>query len=95
VSRELGEFANLKGEMFLCPPAYREGGLLQPGCGWITTSYLFLYPRRDLHNQWVQTWEGRLEASILFGPVLESSRLPPTIQWALHGNGVDDARVGS
>jgi hypothetical protein len=31
----------------------------------------------------------------MLGPVLESSRLPPTIPQALHGSGVDGARVGS
>jgi hypothetical protein len=38
--------------------------------------------RRSVH-------QGRLEASTVFGPVLESSKLPPTIPLALHGNGVD------
>jgi hypothetical protein len=32
---------------------------------------------------------------MVFGPVMESSRLPPTIPRALHDSGVDDARVGS
>jgi hypothetical protein len=31
----------------------------------------------------------------VFGPVLESSRLPLTIPWALHNSGVDGAQVGS
>jgi hypothetical protein len=31
----------------------------------------------------------------VFGPVLESSRLPNTIPRALHGSGVDDARISS
>jgi hypothetical protein len=38
--------------------------------------------RRSVH-------QGRLEASTVFRPVLESSKLPPTIPLALHGNGVD------
>jgi hypothetical protein len=38
---------------------------------------------------------GRLEASTVFGPILESSRLPLTVPQALHASGVDDARVGS
>jgi hypothetical protein len=32
---------------------------------------------------------------MVFGPVLESSKLPPTIHRALHGSGVDGAQVGS
>jgi hypothetical protein len=31
----------------------------------------------------------------VFGPILESSRLPLTIPWALHGSGVNGAQVGS
>jgi hypothetical protein len=31
----------------------------------------------------------------VFGPILESFRLPPTVPQALHGSGVDGARVGS
>jgi hypothetical protein len=31
----------------------------------------------------------------VFGPVLESSRLPLTIPWALHSSGVDGTQVGS
>jgi hypothetical protein len=38
---------------------------------------------------------GRLEASMVFRLVLESSRLPPTVPWALHDSGVDGARVSS
>jgi hypothetical protein len=44
--------------------------------------------RRSVHR-------GQLEVSTVFGPILEFSRLPPTIPWALHGNGVDSAQVGS
>jgi hypothetical protein len=29
----------------------------------------------------------------VFGPILESSRLLPTVPWALRGSGVDGARV--
>jgi hypothetical protein len=29
----------------------------------------------------------------VFGPILESSRLAPTVPWALHDSGVDGARV--
>jgi hypothetical protein len=36
-----------------------------------------------------------LEPSTVFGPILESSRLPPTIPRALHGSGVDGTRVDS
>jgi hypothetical protein len=32
---------------------------------------------------------------MMFGPVLESSSLPVTIPYALHGSGVNGARVGS
>jgi hypothetical protein len=31
----------------------------------------------------------------MFGPVLESSRLPPTVSQAPHGSGVDGAQIGS
>jgi hypothetical protein len=31
----------------------------------------------------------------MFGPVLESSKLPPIVPRALHDSGVDGARVGS
>jgi hypothetical protein len=37
---------------------------------------------------------GQLMASTVFGPILESSKLPPTIPQALHNNGVDGAWVG-
>jgi hypothetical protein len=36
---------------------------------------------------------GRLEASTVFGPVLESSMLPLTVPRALHGSGGNIARV--
>jgi hypothetical protein len=36
---------------------------------------------------------GQLEASVVFGPVLESSRLTLTIPWALHGSWENGARV--
>jgi hypothetical protein len=32
---------------------------------------------------------------MVFGPILESSRLPHTVPWALHDRGVDGAWVGS
>jgi hypothetical protein len=32
---------------------------------------------------------------MVFRPVLESSRLPPTVPWAFHGSGVDGAWLGS
>jgi hypothetical protein len=38
---------------------------------------------------------GQLEASTVFGPVLASSRLSPTIPRALHSSGVDGAWVDS
>jgi hypothetical protein len=31
----------------------------------------------------------------VFRPILESSRLPLTVPWALHGSGENGARVGS
>jgi hypothetical protein len=31
----------------------------------------------------------------VFGPILESSRLPLTVPWALHGSGENGAQVGS
>jgi hypothetical protein len=31
----------------------------------------------------------------VFGPILESSRLPPTVSQAHHDSGVDGAGVGS
>jgi hypothetical protein len=34
-----------------------------------------------------------LEASTVFGPILESSRLPLTVLRALHGSGVNDAQA--
>jgi hypothetical protein len=39
--------------------------------------------------------QGWLEASVVFRPMLESSRLPPSVPRALHCSGVDGARVGS
>jgi hypothetical protein len=36
-----------------------------------------------------------LEATTVFGPVLESSRLSPTVPRTVHNSGVDGARVGS
>jgi hypothetical protein len=36
-----------------------------------------------------------LEASMVFGHVLEFSRLPPTIAQAIHDSGVDGVRGGS
>jgi hypothetical protein len=36
-----------------------------------------------------------LEAFTVFGTILESSRLPLTVPWALHGSGKNGARVGS
>jgi hypothetical protein len=30
---------------------------------------------------------------MVFGPILESSRLPLTIPWALHSSGMNGARV--
>jgi hypothetical protein len=36
---------------------------------------------------------GRLEDSTVFEPILETSRLPPTIPWVLHDSGVDGARI--
>jgi hypothetical protein len=36
-----------------------------------------------------------LEASMVFGHVLEFSRLPPTIARAIHDSGVDGVRGGS
>jgi hypothetical protein len=44
--------------------------------------------RRSVH-------QGRLEAFTVFGTILESSRLPPTVPQALHGSGVDGTRVDS
>jgi hypothetical protein len=38
---------------------------------------------------------GRLEASMVFGPILESSRLPLTILQDLHDSGENGAQVGS
>jgi hypothetical protein len=32
---------------------------------------------------------------MMFGPVLESTRLPLTVPWARHGSGENDAQVGS
>jgi hypothetical protein len=32
---------------------------------------------------------------MVFDPILESSRLPPTVPWALHNSGVDGARVST
>jgi hypothetical protein len=32
---------------------------------------------------------------MMFGPVLESSRLPLSVPWALHGSEVNGARIGS
>jgi hypothetical protein len=31
----------------------------------------------------------------MFGPILESSKLPLTVPWALHGSGENGAWVGS
>jgi hypothetical protein len=39
--------------------------------------------------------QGWLETSMVFGPVLESSRLPLSIPWALNGSEVNGARVSS
>jgi hypothetical protein len=40
-------------------------------------------------------YQGRLEASTVFGPVLEATRLPLTVPCALHSSGEDGARVSS
>jgi hypothetical protein len=40
-------------------------------------------------------YQGRLEAYTVFGPILESSRLPIFVPWALPGGEVNGAQVGS
>jgi hypothetical protein len=68
-------FAKCKEEMFLPFP-----------CNYYLSQ---MYPQRDLLDQWVQLKDSWLEASVVFGPLLEFSKPPSTcIGSLLSGRGV-------
>jgi hypothetical protein len=53
----------------------------------------FIWPLGPILRRYI--CRGLLDASTVFGPVLEPSRLPLIVPWALNGCGEDGAQVSS